>query len=123
MSLARYEGVQDDVELIPHAFDGTLAAPRTDRHLKWKKLPSRSAGSRCTGCGVRNARRDTHDRRYFPPGFRDRQLPNNCRDLGGTDGPHWRTPEAFDDGEAWSLGRLPSPTKAVSPAYKRAGPL
>src|SRR5207247_6513083 len=61
VSLSGYERVQHDVEVIPHAFDGTLVAQSADRHLECEELPRRSAGSRCTGCAVRDARRITHD--------------------------------------------------------------
>src|SRR3954452_3757466 len=32
VSSSRYEGVQRHIELIPHAFDGTLVAPGAHRH-------------------------------------------------------------------------------------------
>ena len=65
VSSSGYERVQHHVEVIPHAFDNTLATPSTLRHLECEELPRRSAGSRYTGCGVRDARRITHDRGRF----------------------------------------------------------
>src|SRR5437588_3978680 len=102
MSVSGYERVQDHVEVIPHALDGALVAPSAHGHPEREELPSRSAGSRGTGRGVKDARRFAHIGEIFT------HSPATVKPLDG-EGPRGEGTQAGDCGEAGASAARATP--------------